>query len=211
MPIWCFHSATRVGLTLFAESVLAHLKPRAKSRQLDEILMALATAPGNTPAASAAVLHEVAELMPRRGLVVLISDLFFPTEDIFSGLDHLLFRGHDLIIFHLLDPLENALSISGQVRFRDLETGEELTTQTDEIRALYEKALVGVAARAGRRAAGPVGRPGAGDDRPTDRAGAIRLPDETISAFLIASATWPVWASYTWVFLQGRRRSPFRS
>jgi uncharacterized protein (DUF58 family) len=131
------------GLTLFAETVLAHLKPRAKSRQLDEILMALATAPGTMPAPSAAVLHEVAELMPRRGLVVLISDLFFPTEDIFSGLDHLVFRGHDLIIFHLLDPLENDLSVSGQVRFRDLETGEELTTQTDEIRALYEKALAG--------------------------------------------------------------------
>jgi len=131
------------GLTLFAESVVAHLKPRAKSRQLDEILTALATAPGNLPAASAAVLHEVAELMPRRGLVILISDLFFPTEDIFSGLDHLVFRGHDLIIFHLLDPLENDLSVSGQVRFVDLETGEELTTQTDEIRSLYEQALSG--------------------------------------------------------------------
>jgi uncharacterized protein (DUF58 family) len=132
-----------VGLTLFAERVVAHLKPRAKSRQLDEILTALAGSPGNTAAASAAVLHEIAELMPRRGLVVLVSDLFFPTEDVFSGLDHLLFRGHDLIIFHLLDPLEHGLSVAGQVRFHDLETGEELTTQTDEIRTLYEQALLG--------------------------------------------------------------------
>jgi uncharacterized protein (DUF58 family) len=131
-----------VGLTLFAERVVAHEKPRAKSKQLDEILSALAGAPGNTAAASAAVLHEVAELMPRRGLVVLVSDLFFPVEDVFSGLDHLLFRGHDLIIFHLLDPLEHGLGVAGQVRFRDLETGEELTTQTDEIRPLYEKALL---------------------------------------------------------------------
>jgi uncharacterized protein (DUF58 family) len=132
-----------VGLTLFAERVMAHLKPRAKSRQLDDILTALAGSPGKTAAASAAVLHEIAELMPRRGLVVLVSDLFFPAGDVFSGLDHLLFRGHDLIIFHVLDPLEHGLSVAGQVRFHDLETGEELTTQTDEIRRLYEQALVG--------------------------------------------------------------------
>ena len=131
-----------VGLTLFAERVVAHEKPRAKARQLDEILSALASSPGKGPAATAAALHEVAELMPRRGLLVLVSDLFFPVEDVFSGLDHLLFRGHDLIIFHVLDPLEHGLGVAGQVRFHDLETGEELTTQTDEIRPLYEKAIL---------------------------------------------------------------------
>src|SRR5262249_1586623 len=130
-----------VGLTLFAERVMAHLKPRAKARQVDEVLSALAASPGKTAAASAAVLHEVAELLPRRGLVVIVSDLFFPIDEVFSGLDHLLFRGHDLIVFHLLDPLEHDLRVTGQVRFEDLETGDLLTTQTDEIRALYEKAL----------------------------------------------------------------------
>ena len=80
-------------------------------------MTALVTAPrASTPAASAGVLHEVAELMPRRGLVVLISDLFFPTEDVFSGLDHLLFHGHDLIVFHVLDPLEHAL-VGRRARF----------------------------------------------------------------------------------------------
>jgi uncharacterized protein (DUF58 family) len=130
-----------VGLTLFADGVLAHLKPRAKTKQLEEILTALAGSTGKNAAATGAVLHEVAELMPRRGLVVVVSDLFFPAEDVFSGLDHLLFHGHDLIVFHVLDPLEHGLSVGGQVRFQDLETGEELTTQTDEIRPLYEKAL----------------------------------------------------------------------
>ena len=130
-----------VGLTLFAERVVAHVKPRAKAKQLDEILTALAGTTLKTAAASAGVLHEVAELMPRRGLVVLVSDLFFPTEDVFSGLDHLLFHGHDVIVFHVLDPLEHALSVAGQVRFHDLETGEELTTQSDEIRPLYESAV----------------------------------------------------------------------
>jgi uncharacterized protein (DUF58 family) len=129
------------GITLFADRVLAHVKPRAKANQLDEVLSALVGCPGNPPAASAGVLHEVAELMPRRGLVVLVSDLFFETSEVLSALDHFRFRGHDIIIFHVLDPIEHRMPLEGQVRFRDLETGEELTTQVDEVRALYRSAI----------------------------------------------------------------------
>ena len=130
-----------VGVTLFADRVLAHARPRAKANQLDEVLETMVRCPGKTPAASASVLHEVAELMPRRGLVVLISDLFFEPEQVFSGLDHIRFHGHDVVVFHVLDPIEHHLPVEGQVRFQDLETGEELTTQVDEIRAAYQAAI----------------------------------------------------------------------
>ena len=73
--------------------------------------------------------------------MVLISDLFYAPEDIFSGLDHLLFHGHDVLVFHVLDPLEERLPLQGQVRFHDLETGEELSTHVDDIRSLYTKAV----------------------------------------------------------------------
>lgn len=132
-----------IGITLFADRVLAHLKPRAKANQLDEILATLVHCPGQTPAASAGVLHEVAELMPRRGLVVLVSDLFFETEELFSCLDHFRFHGHDLVVFHVLDPVEHRLPLEGQVRFHDLETGDELTTQVEEIRRGYAAAIAG--------------------------------------------------------------------
>jgi uncharacterized protein (DUF58 family) len=130
-----------VGITLFADRVLAHIKPRAKANQLDEILATMVHCPGQTPAVSADVLHEVAELMPRRGLVVLVSDLFFETEQVFSCLDHFRFHGHDLVVFHVLDPVEHRLPLDGQVRFADLETGEELTTQVEEIRRGYTAAI----------------------------------------------------------------------
>src|SRR6516164_10875085 len=61
-----------VGLTLFAGAVLDHLQPRARASQLDEVLNALTRTPARPGAESARVLHEVAGLMPRRGLVVLI-------------------------------------------------------------------------------------------------------------------------------------------
>ena len=117
--------------------------------------------------------------MPRRGLVVLISDLFYAPDEVFSGLDHLQFHGHDLLVFHVLDPIEHGLPLDGQVRFHDLETGEDVITQVEEIRAAYAAA---VASWCGELDRGSVGR---GIDRvalTSDHApgsGPVRLPDET--------------------------------
>jgi uncharacterized protein (DUF58 family) len=127
-----------VGVTLFAGSVLDHLRPRAKANQLDEILDVLTRTPLRPRAESAAVLHEIAELMPRRGMVALLSDLFYEPEEIFAGLDHCRFLGHDVLVFHILDPLERRLPLEGAIRFHDLETGEELVAQADDVRPAYE-------------------------------------------------------------------------
>ena len=128
-----------VGAVLFADRVVAQVKPRARSAQLSEILAVLLTSPGTAATAATRVLHEVAELMPRRGLVVLVSDLFYAPAEIFSGLDHLRFLGHDVLVFHVLDPLEHRLPVAGQIRFHDLETGEELSTHVDDIRSAYQR------------------------------------------------------------------------
>jgi uncharacterized protein (DUF58 family) len=127
-----------VGLTLFAAGILDHLKPRAKSNQLDAVLQVLTSTPLQMRAESARVLHEVAELMPRRGLVVLLSDLLYDTAELFAGLDHFRFLGHDVLIFQLLDPLERWLPVEGAIRFHDLETGEEVVAQAEDIRLAYE-------------------------------------------------------------------------
>jgi uncharacterized protein (DUF58 family) len=130
-----------VGLTLWAGGVLEHLKPRAKPNQLDEVLHSLTRVPLAARADSAKVLHEVAELMPRRGLVVLVSDLFYDPAEILAGLDHFRFQGHDVLVFQVLDPLERSLGVEGSVRFHDLETGEEIVTEADAIRPAYEAAV----------------------------------------------------------------------
>jgi uncharacterized protein (DUF58 family) len=130
-----------VGLTLFADGVLEHLRPRARSKQLEDILTAIVTHERHPAAASARVLHDVAELMPRRGLVVLISDLFLPADEVLAGLEHFRHQGHDLIVFHVLDPVERRMPLDGQVRFRDLETGAEVVTHATEVRRDYEAAI----------------------------------------------------------------------
>ncbi len=145
-----------VGITLFADRVLAHLRPRARANQLDDILRTIAAVDGHPPAASLAGLHEAAAaLMPRRGLVVLISDLLYPADEVFSALDHFRFRGHDLLVLQVLDPIERALDLDGLVRFHDLETGEELLTRAEEIRPAYQAA---VSAWLDELAAGCLGR-----------------------------------------------------
>lgn len=130
-----------VGLTLFADRVLAHLPPRARPARFDEVLAALATAKVCPASDNARALHQAAGLLGRRGIVVVFSDLFGDLPAIVSGLDHLRFGNHEVILFQILDPLERDLSVDGNIRFRDLEDGDALTTQAEGIRDAYRKAV----------------------------------------------------------------------
>lgn len=130
-----------VGLTLVADSIVSHLAPRAKPQQLDDILCAIAATSARPPSDASKALHQAAELANRRGMVVIVSDLFDELPAIVEGLEHLQFRNHEILIFHLLDPWERDLPLSGNIRFHDLETGEELVTQAEGIQQAYRRAF----------------------------------------------------------------------
>lgn len=130
-----------VGLTLFADRVIEHMRARANPDHRMELLHLLANVREHPAAESARVLHEVAELMPRRGLVVLVSDLYFEVEELLSALSHFRHFGHDLLVFHVLTPLERRLDVDGPVRFDDLESGRQITTQAHEIRQAFTAAV----------------------------------------------------------------------
>jgi uncharacterized protein (DUF58 family) len=129
------------GVTLFADSVISHLAPRAKPQQLDDILYAIAACRARPVSDVSRALHQAAELATRRGLVVIISDLFDDVSAIVSGLEHLRFRNHEVLILHVLDPWERDLPLEGNIRFHDLESGEELISQAEGIRQRYRKAV----------------------------------------------------------------------
>ena len=84
-----------------------------------------------------AALHELAEKIRRRALVVIISDFFCPIEEVTSCLQHLRFQKHDLAIFRLLDPMETKFEFDRPVRFQDLESPFNLVTEPAIIRDLY--------------------------------------------------------------------------
>jgi uncharacterized protein (DUF58 family) len=130
-----------VGITLFADTVVAHLPPRGKAHQLDEILRTIALTSARPTSDASRALHQAAELATHRGLVVIISDMFDDASAIMKGLEHLRYQNHEVIVFHVLDPWERDLPLEGNIRFHDLESGEELTTQAEGVRDGYQQAI----------------------------------------------------------------------
>ena len=130
-----------VGITLFADSVVAHLPPKAKAHQLDEILRLISATRARPVSDAGRALHQAAELARHRGMVVVISDLFDDVTRIMDGFDHLRYMNHEVLLFHVFDPYERDLPLEGNIRFRDLETGEELTTHAEGIRESYLEAF----------------------------------------------------------------------
>ena len=130
-----------VGLILFADTVIAHLEPRARPAQLDEILRVIATTKSRPKSDAARALPQAAELCRHRGMVAIVSDFFDELPAISRGLDQLRFRQHEVITFHVWDPWERYLPLAGNIRFSDLETRAELTTHTEGMRAGYLAAV----------------------------------------------------------------------
>jgi uncharacterized protein (DUF58 family) len=130
-----------VGLTLFADHVVEHYNARGNSDHILSLMSALAAKRNHPKAELPLVLHEIAELMPRRGLVVVISDLYFDPPAVLSALDHFRHFGHDVVVFQVLAPLERRLPVDGSVKLVDIETGESLETTAHEIRESFTAAV----------------------------------------------------------------------
>jgi len=129
------------GITLFADSVLASISPRATAHQQQEILGLIASVVPPVQTDLKRAFHQAAELCRKRGMVVVISDCFDEIPRIMDGLDHLQFLKHEVLLFQVLDPWERDLPLEGNVRFRDLETGETITTLSEGVRDGYRAAV----------------------------------------------------------------------
>lgn len=129
------------GVTLFADGVLANLPPRATAHQQQEILGLIAKVTPRAPTDAGKAIHQAAELCRKRGLVAVISDCFDELPRVMDALDHLLFLKHEVVVFQVLDPWERDLPLEGNVQFRDLETGETITTLSEGVRDGYRRAV----------------------------------------------------------------------
>src|SRR5262249_18435911 len=130
-----------VGLVLFAGEVFNHLPPRSRPGQFDDLLAALARVEVRPATDNARALHQAAGLLNRRGIVAVFSDLVGDLTPLVGGLDHLCYGRHEVVLFHILDPFERDLSVDGNIRFRDLEDGDALTTQAEAVREAYRNAV----------------------------------------------------------------------
>jgi uncharacterized protein (DUF58 family) len=171
------------GLALIADGVRERLMPRTRPahlRRLWDTLEAAATRvgrpvpwppgpgggqgtgrptrteSGHDDFAIADGLADVAPLLARRGIIVLISDLLEPPDRLLRGLRYFRHRGHDVIVLQVLDEAEVNFPFRGAVEFQDLESGRRLRTETGDVRASYlrEFARHQEALRDGCRSAG---------------------------------------------------------
>ena len=130
-----------VGLTLFDDRIRVNIPARSKRSHLNIILSKMQNINAGPETTIAPILHKTAEAIKKRGLIILISDLFDDPDKILSGLQHFRYKGHEVIVFHVLDPQELTLDFTQRTRFRDMESGEEIVTDPWHIQSDYQKSM----------------------------------------------------------------------
>jgi uncharacterized protein (DUF58 family) len=142
------------GLVAFDDRIAFRMPAGARPGHLHALLLALERLQPGSRSALARPLHQLAEALTRRGLVVLISDLLDEPDAAIKGLRHLRSRGTDVVVFQVLDPNELTFPFTGASRFKDLESDEEITTEPSAIRSAYLRELAGMTLRYDRELRG---------------------------------------------------------
>ena len=130
-----------VGLGCVANGLVQNLPPRRNAAHLRLIFDMLEQAQPKGETQLATVLHEIAETIRQRALVIILSDLFIEPDLLASCFQHLRFRHHDVAVFHLLDPLELDFQFRRPMRFVDMEGGPSIFAEPNDIADRYTKAL----------------------------------------------------------------------
>ena len=114
----------RVGFVAFDDDIVEHVPASAK--HMDTVLHVLDRLQPAKPGNLRAPLHKMAEHFGRRGVLVLVSDLYEEPDAVLEAIGPLRFRGNDLVVFHLLDQAELDFSFTDPSAFEDLESGEQI-------------------------------------------------------------------------------------
>jgi uncharacterized protein (DUF58 family) len=130
-----------VGAAVFDGDIQSYLPPKSSKSILNDISRALEKTEPKPRTNVGAILSNFAHRMARRGVVMLFSDMLDSTEEFIKGINHLRYRGHNVVVFHTLDPFEIDFPFKGTSRFVGLEDDGEIVTQPDRLRDNYLKEL----------------------------------------------------------------------
>lgn len=132
-----------VGLIAFDETIVQRQPPSARASHLRAVLLGLERLPQGAKTNVAKPLGDLAKVLAKRGLVVVISDLLDEPAGVIQGLRHLRQRGTDVIVFHVLDPQELHFAFADVARFRDVESASEVFADPAAVRGDYLAAVGG--------------------------------------------------------------------
>lgn len=130
-----------VGLYCAGSNFHKEIPPKRSATHLSAVLDELGAVEPSGETGLAEALHETAERVPQRALVVIISDLFLDPEVVRNCFEHLRFRKHDIAVFHLMEQNELDFEFDRPTRFVDMEGGEPILADANIIGAQYRRAL----------------------------------------------------------------------
>ena len=127
------------GLTIFNEKIEKLFPPKAVSSYTKLLMKELQKTKCKGETNVGLALHQIAEKLNKKGLVILISDLWDDPELILNGIKHFRYLGHEVIIFHIWDPMEFSLREDKKVEFVDLESDEKIKLDVRQMKDEYKK------------------------------------------------------------------------
>lgn len=126
-----------VGALTFDEQVGAFLPARNRPGHFRRLLATIDSPLGGAASDITRPLERIGRLAPRRAMMVLLSDMLLPIEELETRLGRLAARGHELIVFQLMDPAERDFTFDAAMTFQDMETGQEMYVDPDAAREEY--------------------------------------------------------------------------
>lgn len=130
-----------IGLVTFDDGMREFLPPRHRPGHLRQVMAALDRAPKGLGTDLGAPLERLAEMMLKRGLMVILSDFLAPLDRLKQGLSRLAASGHELAVFQVLDPFETGFQFDAPALFEDAETGRTLLIDPAVVRDVYVQRL----------------------------------------------------------------------
>jgi len=130
-----------VSLTLFDTDIRTYVPPSGHSAHIKTLLSEVVGTSPERKTEIEHIFHGLAEKISRRGIIIVISDLFVPVENILKGIRHLRHRRHDVIVFQVLDEFELTFPFQQNTLFRGLEEYPELLIEPRSLRDAYLRAF----------------------------------------------------------------------
>ena len=127
-----------VGLATFDDGVRRYLKPAGQPSHLKELIHLLDATPARAKSDLGIVFHDLAERFKKRGVVVILSDLFDDVPKVIAGLKHFRHRRHEVIVFHVLDPAELDFPFRDTTLFKGMEGLPDVLTEPHALKRAYQ-------------------------------------------------------------------------
>jgi uncharacterized protein (DUF58 family) len=141
LAYFLFTQGDAVGLATFDDHIREYLPPRNRPGYLRRLLVALEATPKGKKTDLGPPLQRIAQILTKRGLIVLISDLLTSIDRLESDLGYLCAGGHDVVLFHILDPAELNFDFDSPALFQDLETERNIYVDPFDAQTSYKRRL----------------------------------------------------------------------